>query len=232
MAGRTEREIKNSEKNVLSLNSEQVLNLKQVTEEYKIKPDNPELLTKFMRSFWQETGRRIEKNCIVSEFPLSSEEIKKRGENGQMAIFVPAEVTRIDLGKMFPKMTAWPVKKGNLNYDMVDSSGWLWVEASIDAPNRNATQEQLEKIFKREKKQGQSLRTYIIGGQISKLLTNEYFDEGPTRSRIPSTINEYASELVACFRPNGDLHTGPWTSWYLKPYDEDMGGRSEEMIKA
>ena len=209
--------------------SEQILSLEQATQEYKNKPGSPELLTQFMCSFWAEAGQKIGKEYVVSKFPLKSQEIEERAKNGQMAIFVPTEVSRIDLGKMFPKMNSWAVKEGNSAVDMINNSGWLWIEASVNAPNRNTTEKQLGDILKKAKRQGQSLRTYIIGGQISKLLTCRYFDEGPTFSRLLGSCGG-GGVLSAIFHPDGYLHVS--SSWNPGGHNEDMGGRSEEVIKA
>jgi len=208
--------------------SGQPLGLERVTREYKNEPTNPEYLTQFMSAFWAEAGQRIGKSIVVSEFPSRSKEIKERAESGQMAIFVPAEVYRVDLGKMFPKMGSWAVQEDNSVVDVVNNSGWLWIESSIDAPNRNTTQEQLERKFKKEGKKGQSLRTYIVGGQVSKLLAGEYFDEGSTWSRLLGSRDE-GRVLYSCFGSVGYLGVG--SGWGPGDLVEDIGGRSEEVIK-
>lgn len=207
---------------------EQTLSLKEAVREYKLNDNSPECLTQFMRSFWVEAGQRIGKEYAVSKFPLKSQEIKERIKNGQMAIFVPAEVSRVDLGKMFPKMGSWAVAEGNSAVDIVNNSGWLWIEDSIDAPKRNTTEVQLEDILKKAKRQGQSLRTYIVGGQISKLLTDKYFDEGPTWSRLPGSCPG-GRILYAHFYSSGGLYVR--SSLRSGDRGEDLGGRSEEVVK-
>jgi len=205
--------------------SEQIL--RDATKEYKNNLGNSELLTKFMCAFWQEAGQKIGKNYTVSKFPLKSEEIKERTKNGQMAIFVPAEVSRVDLGRMFPKMKSWAVQEKNLAVDTINNSGWLWIETSVDAPNRNTTQRQLEEKFKKEKKQGQSLRNYIVGSQISKLLTDKYFDQRVTWSRL---LVSYRGcwVLGARFNSVGCLSVN--SDWFPGFCNENVGGRSEEVV--
>ncbi|MCX6706031.1 MAG: hypothetical protein NTV24_02910 [Candidatus Woesebacteria bacterium] len=219
----------NGGKDVPFPTSEQTLSLEEATSEYKNSLNSPESLTRFMRSFWLGAGQRIGEEYIVSKFPLKSQEIKERTKNGQMAIFCPAEVSRVDLGRMFPKMGSWAVEESNSAVDTINNSGWLWIESSIDAPNRNTTEKQLGDTLKKAKRQGQSLRTYIIGGQISKLLTGRYFDEGPTWSRLLGSCDE-GPVLCANFYSLGDLRV----SSALSPggRDGDLGGRSEEVIKA
>lgn len=207
----------------------QSFNLEQATIEYRNEPTNPETLTKFMDAFWVDAGQRIGKRFIVDKFPLTTKEIKKRQEKGEMAVFVPANVSRVDLGKMFPKMGSWSVEEGNPIVKKVDNSGWLWIEASINAPNINTTEEDLENIFKKAGKQGQSLRTYIIGAQVRKLLFDSYFDEGLTSSRLLGSYDK-SGFLIAYFASVGVL------SFILnstsKHHDGYTGGRSEEVIKA
>lgn len=204
------------------------VSLEEATREYKNSLSRPESLTRFMRSFWAEAGQRIGKEYVVSEFPLKSQEIQERTKNGQMAIFVPDEISLVDLGRMFPKMESWAVAEGNSVDDRISNSGWLWIESSIDAPNRNTTEEQLEDIFKKVKRQGQSLRTYIIGGQISKLLTDKYFDEGSNWSRL---LGSCVGDRVLCpdFRSDGRLDVHSILRSWLSEWN--LGGRSEKVIK-
>ncbi|MCJ7805432.1 hypothetical protein MUP46_02200 [Patescibacteria group bacterium] len=202
--------------------------LKQVVEAYGRDRCNPELLTQFMYAFWAEAGQRIGKEYVVSEFPLKSQEIKERIKNGQMAIFVPAEVSRIDLGKMFPKMGGWVVQEENSVVDGVNNFGWLWIEDSVDSPNRNTTQRQLEKKFKKEKRQGQSLRSYIVGSQINKLLNDKYFDGGQIWSRLLGSCRG-DGVLISGFGSRGDLSVHSFL--YPEDRDEFVGGRSEEVVK-
>ena len=210
--------------------SEQTLSLEQATREYKNKPTNPELLTQFMRSFWAETSQKIGKSIVVDKFPLTSKEIREeREKRGRMAIFVPAEVSRVDLGRMFPKMESLTVQEGNLVVDIVNNFGWLWIETSVDAPNRNTTESQLAEKFKKEGRVGQSLKTNIIGSQISKLLVGEYFDQGPTYSRLPGSCGG-GRVLRAFFVSGGNLIVN--SDLDPESCNEFFGGRSEEVIKA
>ncbi len=209
--------------------SEQTLSLEEATREYKNSPSRPESLTRLMRSFWLDAGQRIGKEYVVSEFPLKSQEIKERAKNGQIAIFVPAEVSRVDLGRMFSKMGSWAVEEGNSAVDRINNSGWLWIEASVDAPNRKTTGKQLEDIFKKAKRQGKSLRTYIIGGQISKLLTDKYFDEGATWSRLLGSCVG-GRVLDARFLSDGFLHV--LSDLFPESRHGYLGGRFEEVVKA
>lgn len=207
---------------------ELTVSLEEVKREYRNSPTNPELLTQFYAAFWLDAGQRIGKGHVVSEFPLQSKEIKERTKNGQMAIFVPANVNKVDLGRMFPKMGSWVVAEGNSVVDTINNSGWLWIESSVDAPNRNTTEKQLEDIFKKAKRQGQSLRTYIIGGQIAKLLTDQYFDQGPNWSRLLGSCRG-GRVLDSRFHSVGSLYV--YSHLHPGYHHEFIGGRSEEAIK-
>lgn len=229
MSNHIERELGNSGKEGEAQKvSEQTLGLEEVTRENKKNLVSPEYLTQFMRNFWVEAGQRVGKNIVVDNFPLTAKEIKEKAKGGQMAIFVPDGLTREDLGKMFPKMKSWATQEENLVVDEVNNSGWLWIEASVDAPNRNTTQGQLEEKFRKEGKQGQSLRTYIIGSQISKLLTDHYFDEGPIWLRLLGSCFE-DGVLYSSFNLGGGLHV--CSVWVPEYHAEYMGGRSEEVIR-
>jgi hypothetical protein len=182
-----------------------------------------------MRSFWKESGQRIGKEYVIPEFPQTSQEIQERAKNGQMAIFVPDEFSLIDSGKMFPEMDSWSVAEGNSVKNKINQSGWLWVESSIDSPNKNTSERQLKDIFGKAGRQGQSLRTYIVGSQISKLLTGKYFDEGSNWSRL---LNSFVGDnMVLCpsFLSNGCLKINSILRSWRKVWD--LGGRSEEAVK-
>src|ERR1035437_8020405 len=125
----------------------QISALEQTAIEYKNKPTDPELLTRLMREFWTAAGQRIGKSIAVDEFLFTATEIEARAKKGQVAIFVPAEVSIVDLGNMFPKMGSWLTREQNPIFDKFNSAGWLWVEGSDNSPNRNTTQGQLEEQF-------------------------------------------------------------------------------------
>jgi hypothetical protein len=204
------------------------LSLKQVAREYGSKPTNLELLTQFMSVFWHESGQRIGKNIVVDKFPSTAKEIKEQYKKGYMAIYLPHDVNREDLRRMFPIMERWALPERHYAADLVNNAGWLWIEYSVDAPNRNTTQALLEEKFKKDGKQGQSLRSYIVGSQISKLLDNKYFDQRGTYSRL---LGSCRGDMVldAYFGSRGDLHMDPY--WIPSDHSHRIGGRSEEVIK-
>ncbi|MDP3994460.1 MAG: hypothetical protein Q8P91_01345 [bacterium] len=189
--------------------------------EYKDQPFNPELLTESIRAFWEEAGHRIGKNIVVDKFPLGAEKIKEeREQRDRMAIFVPDNVNWEDLGKIFPEIGNWGLALGNPPFDIINNSGWLWIEASVDAPNRYITP--------KEGSQGQSLKTYIIGSQISKLLTGKYFDQDGTSSKLLGCFTAKGSAIRCRFEKHGYLVT----FYRLSSKEEDgkVGSRFEEKV--
>lgn len=211
--------------------SERTLSLEQATREYKDNPANPELLTRFMHAFWQDAGQRIGVSVTVDPFPLTAREIKEKQRKGYMAIFVPDGLDRETLGRMFPKVGGSAVREGHSTFNVAQNSGWLWIEASIDTPNKNTTQGQLEERFKKARKQGQTLKTYLVGSQVSKLLTDSYLDEGPTWSRLVSFLDGDTGRVLSFgFNPSGSLLVNAG----IGPGDHNrgwLGGRSQEVIK-
>lgn len=212
-------------KDIAFPDSGQFLNLELAKREYKDQPFNPELLTEFMRAFWAKAGYKIGKNIVVDKFPLSAEKIKEEWEErDRMAIFVPYDVNKEDLKKMFPEIGNWELAFGSPPIDLLNSSDWLWIEASVDAPRYTASGEFDENI-KTGRSRGQSLKTYIIGGQISKLLTGMYFDEGgPTWSKLLGCFSAKGCAVRCHFEKDGSLAVSD--RFFL----ED-GIRSEEKIK-
>jgi len=209
--------------------SEQTLSLlEEATREHKNNPDDPKRLTDLYITFWAKYGQIIGKICTVDTYPLGSREIREGIKKEQRDIFKPANVSLVDLGRMFPKMGGWAVAEGNSVVDTINNSGWLRIEASVDAPNRNTTQGQLEEKFRKERKQGQSLRTYIIGGQTSKLLTDKYFDQGINWSRLPGSCRG-GRVLDSRFHSVGSLYV--YSHLHPGYRHEFIGGRSEEVIK-
>lgn len=206
------------------------LNLENALREYKNNSTDSELLTKFIHSFWTEVGKKIGKTIIVDKFLLTSKEIKERQVKGDMAIFDPDGVGKEDLGIMFPNLDSWALREGNSIVDITNNSGWLWIEASVDSPNRKINKDELEEKFKKEGKQGQSLKSYIIGSIISKLITGKFFDEGPTWTRLLGSSDSDVDRILECdFGIDGRLGVGP--THFPWERSKSSGGRSEEVIK-
>lgn len=191
-------------------------------------PYTPGFLTWFMENFWESAGMKTQ----VHKFPLEGEQITERRRLGQMAIYVPHGLTMEDLKKMFPVAQILLLNdKDKFIADRVNrecSCGWRWVDSMVDAPNRNTTEKGLGEIFRKNRRSGMTSKTYIIGGQISKILTGKYFDEGETSSRLIGFSD--TKSIYARYYKSGRLF------FSLIPHSErpseHMGGRSEEVIRS
>jgi|GEM_PF-2784218 len=199
--------------------------LEQATKEYQTNP-NPESLTKFFQAFWTEKGNLVGKKLVVPKFSGTVEGLEDVRKDEKMPIFDHPEVTYADLGKMFPKMGSWVVN--NKIVDNNNDSGWLSIDGSIDAPHRNTTEGEWVRTIKQEGECPMSLRQYIIGSQISKLLTGKYFDQGSTWSGF----SDQCDEVTLYVRFNLDGYLG--VSRYMFPglHRGSLGCRGEKEIKA
>jgi hypothetical protein len=158
--------------------SDRILTLERARRIYKENLTSPKALTDFMRAFWQKAGEWAKMDYSVSEFPSDSKEIKNRIKEGQMAVCIPPELNYLNLCDAFDKMS-WLERYSSPPFiDIVDNRGWVWIESSIDPLNINASPAQMEGKFNKGKRQGQSLKTYVVGREVSSLLTNKYFDQG------------------------------------------------------
>ncbi len=220
--------------------------------EWIIRPDLPKKLTKAMSYFWEISGQRIRKKYKVDKFPSTVEDIReKKDKEGRIPIFVPHEINLIDLGRIFAFLgSRYAGSKGVADYgskyiaegspvvDTVNNFGWLWVEGSNLAPNRGASPKELEDMFRLQGRQGQSLRTYIVGGLITKFFMGNFFDTQPIfeerGSRKTSSIllgssieGSFIHAEFSTFSIDRALIASPIGSLYS---NRDVGGRSEEVI--
>ena len=168
--------------------------LTQTIEEYKRGSLTPELVTNYWRAKLQVEGKRIGLDISVPDCDWTEEEIGKpmvdiRGkEVSSMMVYVPKQLTGkeglILLDKMYPQTANFSAKNGTPILDGHQTTGWIKVEATIDAPNGNTRQKELEDFAKKQGYLGQRLSTYILASQASKDLTGRYLDEANTWSRL------------------------------------------------
>ena len=183
--------------------------LVRLIETYQKSPGSRELLSRFTVAYWKEAGNRIGKNFQVDNFPLTSQDLIEKQNEGLMAIFVPQGITRDDLLRIYPKMGMYATCQ-RLSIDNIRGLGcWLWIEASSTNLRKTLDSRDASKgVF------GQSLRTYIVGGQISKLLTGRYFDEkGLTVSELLGHQPWERRILIAGFNSDGHLSTWSREEW-------------------
>lgn len=216
--------------------------LERAIAEYRKSPFSPEVVTNYWRAKLRSDGKRIGLDISVSDCNWTEAEIKrpmvdvKGKEVPSMMVFVPQELTGkeglVKLGQMYQKMVSSSVQEGTAaiqdSPDVNKRSGWIKVEATIDSPNINTTQKDLENHAKDKEYSRQRLSAYILASQASKDLKGHYLDEGSTRSRLGSRYGSFA--VRAGFNEDGYLNV----LWDLYPQDHypRMGGRFEEVKKA
>lgn len=219
----------------------QIGDLVQQIQEYKVNPHNPEVVTQTWQKIWQVWGERASLTIPVSPCNWTEEEIQKPFIDIEgkpvptMMIYRPEAIKDkegfILLGSLFPQMDSFSVKQRTSITDAYDTTGWIKVEASIDVPNGNTTQKQVEDFFASQGRRGQRLSTYIIASQANKLFTGNYFDENTTISRLSGSRHggriQAGGVVHARFTPNGQLIV----NWNLYPWDRhpNLGARFEEV---
>ena len=106
------------------------------------------------------------------------------------------------------------------NYEL---SGWLFVEASLECPNRNTDQKRLEEVFQSQEAKGLTLLSYLIFGRYCKETHDRYPDLENWGRLLGSSEN--GRVLGASFSSDG----GPGVSnGFFNPsgVGQELGGRS------
>ncbi len=205
--------------------------LNQAVKEFKEKPYTPELTNRFWQTFLetsiQTQGLDISVPTIACD--RTQEELETLRKESRM--WVPeTKLTYPQLGRIFPKMGSYAVREDSpIKDEYREDARGVDVEVNIDAPNRNTTQKDLENLFKRQGRKGMRLSTFILTSQASKLLTNQYLDEGATWSRLlGSRSGGHVVDAYSYVGGNLGVH------WHLVPrgHGSDWGGRSEGVKKA
>lgn len=212
--------------------------LKQAILEYSDGELTPELVTNYWRAKLKVDGKRARLNLEVPDCNWTEEEIKrpmvdiKGNPIPSMMVYKPEQIKGkeglILLGKMYPKMASHSVRKDARTIDTYEASGWVKVEATIDAPNRHTRQKELEGFAKKQGYLGQRLSTYILASQASKDLsdTESYLDQGNTWSRLLGS-RAAGRDAFARFGSDGDL----CVRWGRLPqyHIPDLGARFEDV---
>ncbi len=201
----------------------------------KEKLSTPELVTSFWRTKLQADGKRAGIDIVVPDCDWSAEAIQRpmidKDGNLILGMLVPAldELTLPLLGRMYPLMRSYAVAENTPITDTHETRGYIKVYASVDAPNRDTTQTQLEEFARKQGYIGARLRTYILASQASKDFTGKYLDQEDTSSKLLGSLRG-GGVLSAYFRPDGFLDV----IWGLGPegHGSRLGGRFEEVKKA
>lgn len=207
--------------------------LRRTIEEYKTRPHTPELITRTWQVVWQtwrEQGK-LDIDITVAPCDRTQEELVRLEKERGMMIYVPSQLatqgSRHLLAKIFPPIQGDSVKEGNSVTNENPCAGWLDIEASLDAPNRIATEEDLGRRFLSNEKEGQNLTDYIIGSEFSKLTTGHFFDE-ETSSRLLGS-RRGGRVVTACFSAHG--HLAIYWHYYPQARHPLLGGRSKGVKK-
>jgi len=203
----------------------------QLLAEYRLRPNNPEAITRICRAFLPEVNIP---ECDWTEEEIVTPIIGLRGiiQPGIM-IYLPEMYNDasglIRLGTRFPALTCTATEVGGSVISEHRPSGWYQIEAISEPPNPSSTEEALRGHFKHQNRDGQTLQAYVLGSQFSKLVFGRYFDDDYSASRLLGS--RIASWVVdGRFHNNGSLHV----MIGQKPQDVriNLGGRSMSKLKA
>ncbi len=106
--------------------------------EYRSKLHTSELITRIYQAIWLERGKLVGMVFDVSPCPYRQEELTTLEQQGKRVGYLPAELvtqqSRHILGKIFPKMGSYSVKKDNFVTNDENLSGWFDYETEVGAP--------------------------------------------------------------------------------------------------
>lgn len=207
------------------------LQLRSIVKEYSAQPHTPELVANFWQTFLETPiqSQELDIPVPIVSCDRTQEELDALNKEGRM--WVPeTKLTYPQLGRIFPKMQSYVLREdSSIKDEFEQAAKGVDVEISIDSPNRDTKEEDLEKLFKSQGRKGIRLSTFILASQASKVLTGKYFDEGVTWSRLLGS-RDGGGVVIAHFDSGGHLHV----YWARDPKrrDPSIGGRSEGVKKA
>lgn len=202
--------------------------IRKVSAEYKKSPLTPEIVNTTWKTLWAEWGKRVNLTFKVPSCDRTSEELSQLQKENRAVLFIPDNVNLVMLGKIFPQMRSWAVQEGTTVADEQSKGGSIDIEMDLDSPNRNTTESQARDLIKSQGRDGQRLKTYIIGSQFSKLLTGHYFDE-KTWSRLPGSRSG-GGMVDAYFYSDGHLRV--YSFLFPRGQYPGLGFRSEGVKRA
>lgn len=206
--------------------------LEEAVKKFNEKPHTPEAVTSYWQTLWEIWGEKAGLSLSIPSCDRTAEEITQLEKEGRKLVYIPDELASQEnrhlLGNIFPEMQSHSVKQDNFVTNESNQGGWLDIEASLDSPNLNTREKDLENQFKKQGKVGQRLNVFIVGSQDAKLQTGHYFDEN-TASRLLGS-RRGGRVVDARSRVDGSLRV----YWGLRPQGRASywGGRSEGSKKA
>lgn len=176
--------------------------LGKAVEVYQSHLYSPEYFSEFMQASWNLDGiERMNldpRDVEVSQVPYSEAQIRKfmrlNDPNGgaspvDLGFFLPEILSSTDglvlMGVGFPKTKDWALRPGHNIKNSSNPSGWMRVEASMDAPFLGTNEKDLKQQIKDLGRVGQTLNIYVPSGEAIKRIFDYYPDQGFTRSRLP-----------------------------------------------
>lgn len=214
--------------------------LQLAAEKYKENTDSPEYLSEFYQALWNLY--RVNMGLSSKDVEVVSSTYTKQDLNDlrqlkvpELCFYLPQIVSTapeglVLLGKAFPFMLSWSLQENtsvrnvNKQGQTINQYGWMSVEAVVNAPYTETTQEQLEDIFKNEGRVGQTLNVYAASSQAIKNIYDQYPDEIYSYVRLLGSEVESRVMVSANFFPNGCLNVG-FDSYRYNRWSV-LGGRS------
>lgn len=206
--------------------------LKPIVEEHRGGVRTPEMWTAYWQTKLRVDGAKTGIDIQVPDCNWTEEEIRRpmldvKGNPVEgMMVYNPG-LSLLLLGNIYPKMDGYFISNYPFISDMHESEGWIKVEGTINTPNLNTTQKDLEDFAERTGYLGQRLSTYILASQASKDLNGQYLDR--EYSRLLGFGSKDFISIVRT-RHNGELFIG-WGASPLTHYPS-WGGRFEEVKRA
>ena len=212
------------------------------------------LMNEFYGAYWDLSGIRMGlsvRDRAVNQAPFSDEEIyrfmklenfEENLQQGNPGVDLPyfhlpvlasqKEEARLLISRGFANLGAsWVFQSGYEIKNGHETSGWMRVDASRDAPYRlNQNGEltglnvvELKAAIAADNRTGQTANIYGPSGNIIKVVFDYYPDQVSTSSRLPESVRD-GWVLDAGFNPGGYFNAGSlWSRKYRYPR---MGGRS------
>lgn len=208
--------------------------LKKAIEEYGRGPLTPEIVTNFWRTKLAGDGKKIGLNFPVPDCDWDIEAIRRpmRDFRGQEILGMMVYLPDVFLGgeglkrlsSMYPNLH---IGTGFFSTDTHQTTGWIKVEAAVDAPNLDTDQQQLGEFASQNGYRPQRLRTYVLASEASKQLNGQLFDENGTTTRLLGTLEN--GNIGATLYSDGSLHV--LLNFSPATRSLNVGGRFEEVKK-
>ncbi len=216
---------------------------------YREKLADPQRLYEFYQTHWDYYGIELmglsERDTRVEDVPYKEDEIYRfmKLENPQAdnpGVDLPyfhlpvlaSSDARVLIGKGFSNLGAsWVFQDGHEVVNGHQISGWMRVDAGLDAPYRvnkkgkltGLNVDELKEAIKADKRVGQTVNIYGPSGNVLKQIFDYYPDQGSTWSRTLESLGD-GGVLGVGFGPDGRFNASSF--WDHQDRDPGMGGRS------